>query len=141
MAPPRRLRETLVAVQSSATNGTKRRVLRFAAAPASPARSVERRAIGAARHQAIFQFSRRVELVGQQPADQEQRHHHAERDQRTPLAAIRAVAVCHCDVIRLVGRRGYDVFSRQEFSPGETAADTLRLRSPPSPYADASTVT
>jgi hypothetical protein len=86
MAPPRRLHETPVAVEGSRTaeqiGGFRvRALLRLL-----PALSIQGHAIGAARHQAIFQFPRDVELVGQQPADQEQHNHDAERDQGAPLA-------------------------------------------------------
>ena len=104
MAPPRRLDETLVAVDGSGYSEQKSE-FRVWAAWLSAARCIERYAIGAARHQAILQLPRRVQLVGQQPADQEQDDHHAERDQGAPLAAFRAVAVCHCDVVQWVGRR------------------------------------
>src|SRR5271169_900684 len=95
MAPPRRLRETPVAVESSRTT---EQIDRFRVRPPrwlSAALRIQGYAIGAAGHQAIFQFSRRIELVGQQPAEQEQDNHHAERDQGTPLAAVLAVAVRH----------------------------------------------
>ena len=49
---------------------------------------VDWHAIGAARQHAIFHFSVSIDFAGQNPADQEQKHHHAQRDQRPALAAI-----------------------------------------------------
>jgi len=95
MAPPRRLHETPVAVEGSKTTEL---IDWFCVRPPRwllAALRIHGRAIGAARHQAIFQFPRRIELVGQQPADQEQDNHHPERDQGAPLAAILAVTIRH----------------------------------------------
>src|SRR5580698_8353295 len=95
MAPPRRLYVTLMAVEGSGAtepNGG------FCVRPSRPlltAPRIQRLAIGAARHQAIFQFPRRVELMGQEPAEHEQENYDAQRDHGAPLTAIRAVTIHH----------------------------------------------
>jgi hypothetical protein len=55
----------------------------------------ERRAIGTAGHQAIFQLARAIEFVRQNPSDHEQEYDDAERDQRAALVVRLPVSVCH----------------------------------------------
>ena len=52
---------------------------------------VERRAIGAPRHQAILDLVAGIQFAGQNPADHEQEHDHAQRDERAAAAWFLAV--------------------------------------------------
>lgn len=58
-------------------------------------RPVDRRAIGPAGHQAIPHLAVAVELVRQDPADDEEDNDHAECHQGTTLAAVGRIRFCH----------------------------------------------
>jgi hypothetical protein len=55
----------------------------------------ERRAIGPAGQQAVFQLARAIKLVRQNPSDHEQTYDDAERDQRAALVVRLIVPICH----------------------------------------------
>jgi hypothetical protein len=55
----------------------------------------ERRAIGPAGQQAVFQLARTIKLVRQNPSDHEQEYDDAERDQRAALVVRLIVPICH----------------------------------------------
>lgn len=58
---------------------------------------IDRHAIGAARHHAVLDFRVGIEFARQEPADDEQHHDDAERDQRR--AAVGAVSTAITIVI------------------------------------------
>jgi hypothetical protein len=56
---------------------------------------LDRRAIGPAGKEAILQFAVGVEFVRQKPADHEQNHDNAQRNEGTAAAAVLAIMVRH----------------------------------------------
>jgi len=91
MASPRRLRETLVAVDECAAAAQNRAGARC---DLSGWRR-DRRAIGPAGQQAIFHPAVGVEFARQYQAEREKPGHHRKRDQRLALVALSVIAICH----------------------------------------------